>query len=200
MTSCYIRAWLIAITGSSSLPQGPILPSLREHFISDPPKTYQLPCAPAPSAPDPEKQPQTTGPGYTSYTLDLDGIFNGDVALPPGSEAFYSHRIFQCDPSGLPIWCPTCRNWKPDRAHHCSDNGRCARKLDHYCPWVGGVVAEPNFKFFVQFVFYGALYTFFTALICVIYTAEAHPNANPAWEVAIGLSILFCLFSMKQPD
>jgi len=30
--------------------------------------------------------------------------------------------------------------------------------MDHYCPWVGGIVGETSFKFFVQFTFYTAIY------------------------------------------
>jgi hypothetical protein len=47
-----------------------------------------------------------------------------------------------CETDGRPRWCSTCCNWKLDRAHHCSELQRCVRKMDHYCPWVGGIVAE----------------------------------------------------------
>ncbi|KAK5656508.1 hypothetical protein OQA88_4485 [Cercophora sp. LCS_1] len=30
--------------------------------------------------------------------------------------------------------------------------------MDHYCPWVGGIVGETSYKFFVQFTFYTAIY------------------------------------------
>lgn len=60
----------------------------------------------------------------------------------PGLEAFYSKDVFVCDYDGRPRWCSTCRNWKIDRAHHCSELERCVRKMDHYCPWVGGIVGE----------------------------------------------------------
>jgi len=53
----------------------------------------------------------------------------------PGLEEFYSRDVFVCEMDGRPKWCTECRCWKPDRAHHCSDVGRCVRKMDHFCPW-----------------------------------------------------------------
>lgn len=60
----------------------------------------------------------------------------------PGLEAFYSKDVFVCEVDGRPKWCSNCRQWKPDRASHSSELGRCVRKMDHLCPWVGGMVAE----------------------------------------------------------
>lgn len=62
----------------------------------------------------------------------------------PGLENFYTRDIFECTADGRPIWCSPCGAWKPDRAHHCSEIGRCVRKMDHFCPWVGGIVSETS--------------------------------------------------------
>ncbi|OLN86070.1 Palmitoyltransferase PFA5 [Colletotrichum chlorophyti] len=93
---------------------------------------------------DLESQPYFTGPDQ-----DPDS---------PGLEEFYSRDTFVCESDGRPKWCSECRNWKPDRAHHSSEVGRCVRKMDHFCPWVGGMVSETSFKFFAQFTFYCTLY------------------------------------------
>ncbi|KAK1730171.1 hypothetical protein CaCOL14_007936 [Colletotrichum acutatum] len=93
---------------------------------------------------DLESQPYFTGPDQ-----DPDS---------PGLEGFYSKDIFVCESDGRPKWCSECRNWKPDRAHHSSEVERCVRKMDHYCPWVGGMVSETSFKFFAQFTFYCTCY------------------------------------------
>jgi len=60
----------------------------------------------------------------------------------PGLERFYSKDIFVCHTDGRPRWCSACCNWKQDRASHCSEINRCVKKMDHYCPWVGGIVGE----------------------------------------------------------
>ena len=55
--------------------------------------------------------------------------------------------------NGKPIRCSYCLNWKPDRAHHCRDNGRCVRRTDHFCPWsVYRHVSHTNFLNYMQFL------------------------------------------------
>ncbi|KAJ0296157.1 hypothetical protein COL516b_011909 [Colletotrichum fioriniae] len=81
---------------------------------------------------DLESQPYFTGPDQ-----DPDS---------PGLEGFYSKDVFACESDGRPKWCSECRNWKPDRAHHSSEVERCVRKMDHYCPWVGGMVSETSIR------------------------------------------------------
>ncbi|PKS12051.1 hypothetical protein jhhlp_001347 [Lomentospora prolificans] len=76
----------------------------------------------------------------------------------PGLERFYSKDVFVCESDGRPKWCHDCGQWKPDRASHSREIERCVRKMDHYCPWVGGMVAENSFKFFAQFTFYAWLF------------------------------------------
>jgi palmitoyltransferase len=137
-----------------------------------------------------------------------DGLGGGEYEAPPKKvadwhsdadapwlEEFYRRDVFECEMDGRPRWCTECRCWKPDRAHHCSDVGRCVRKMDHFCPWyvgwflqlgydvlyqckdtdlrrVGGVVGENSFKFFIQFVFYSAIYSFFSLAVVANYLHE----------------------------
>lgn len=80
------------------------------------------------------------GPEYNtgaSMTLETSGIVAGSDNDPdsPGLELFYTKDVFVCDMDGKPKWCTQCANWKPDRAHHSKDCGRCIRKMDHFCPW-----------------------------------------------------------------
>ncbi|KAI1130995.1 DHHC palmitoyltransferase-domain-containing protein [Nemania abortiva] len=76
----------------------------------------------------------------------------------PGLESFYSRDAFVCESDGRPKWCSECCNWKQDRVHHSREIGRCVYRMDHYCPWAGGLIAENSFKFFVQFTTYTAIY------------------------------------------
>jgi palmitoyltransferase len=82
------------------------------------------------------------------------------------------YDAYICDYQGMPLWCNKCHNWKPDRAHHCKELGRCVRKMDHYCPWAGGIIGETTHKSFLQFVFYAAVYTLYTWLVVAIFLGD----------------------------
>ncbi|PHH74091.1 hypothetical protein CDD82_5111 [Ophiocordyceps australis] len=117
----------------------------------------------------------------------------------PGLEAFYSKDVFVCESDGRPRWCSLCHQWKPDRAHHASELGRCVRKMDHVCPWVGGVVSETSFNFFFHF-------TFYTTCLCSISIAAGayslhrqvlSASSIDAWAIVIiGIASLFGLFTL----
>ncbi|KAL3468634.1 DHHC palmitoyltransferase-domain-containing protein [Aspergillus heterothallicus] len=99
----------------------------------------------------------------------------GPIVLPwdtAGLEGFYKRDVFVCQPDGRPMYCSKCCHYKPDRTHHCREVDRCVRKMDHFCPWVGGVVSEKSFKFFIQFVFYTAVFCAFVLIVFAVFTAE----------------------------
>lgn len=118
--------------------------------------------------------------------------------LPFRVEDFWHKDVFVCNPDGRPSFCSACHNWKPDRSHHCSELNRCVMKFDHFCPWVGGVVSETSFKFFIQFTFYAALYTFQILVVSAYFFTERHRQTdflNAHWIVLIAVAGLFLLFS-----
>ncbi|KAJ5165212.1 Zinc finger DHHC-type palmitoyltransferase [Penicillium coprophilum] len=130
------------------------------------------------------------------------GSISTAVGIPVQSdgwlESFYTKDVFVCQEDGRPLWCSTCGQYKTDRAHHCRELGRCVRKMDHYCPWVGGVVSETSLKFFIQFVSYTAIFCTFVLIVSAYYTAEIRREtggANAYWCVCIGLSGLFAFFT-----
>ncbi|KAJ5461692.1 Palmitoyltransferase pfa5 [Penicillium daleae] len=126
--------------------------------------------------------------GGKAYQLDSLGL-----------ESFYTKDVFICQEDGRPPYCSSCCQFKTDRAHHCREVDRCVRKMDHFCPWVGGVVSETSFKFFIQFVVYTAIFCGYLLIVSAYYTAEIRRNtggANPNWAVCIGLSGLFGFFSV----
>ncbi len=138
-------------------------------------------------------------PGYPEGEASSNGAsFYPDLTAPAsGLENFYKKDIFVCQNDGRPIWCSTCLNWKPDRTHHCREVERCVRKMDHFCPWVGGIVSETNFKFFLQFVTYGTAYCIFVGIFMAIFVAEkkrADEQLNIHWILALAFAILFGLF------
>ncbi|TLD15352.1 zf-DHHC-domain-containing protein [Venturia nashicola] len=118
-----------------------------------------------PKGPAATKNQEKDGQGKT--LLDHAAILDGSLPPPPGIETFYAKDVFVCDSFGIPIHCSTCNNWKPDRTHHCSEVGRCVRRMDHFCPWVGGIVSETTMKYFLQFTFYASLFCGFTFSITV---------------------------------
>ena len=66
----------------------------------------------------------------------------GPASQAPGLELFYTKDVFVVESDGRPRWCPDCYAFKPDRSHHSSEMNRCVYKMDHYCPWVGGMIGE----------------------------------------------------------
>ncbi|KAJ5562698.1 hypothetical protein N7535_002856 [Penicillium sp. DV-2018c] len=134
---------------------------------------------------DVERGLKTTAGGSSDQT---------DVSLA----SFYTKNVFVCQEDGRPAWCSKCCQLKTDRAHHCRETGRCVRKMDHFCPWVGGIVSETSYKFFIQFVFYTAIFCSFTLIVSAYVTAESKRDTggvNPHWCVCIGLSGLFAIFT-----
>lgn len=105
---------------------------------------------------------------------------------------------YECDHQGLPLWCDKCHSFKPDRTHHSSQLGRCVQRMDHFCPWAGGIISATSHKFFVQLLFYGTLYTGFVLAVMAYYFAERRRelNSNPGtWIAALALGTIFFFFS-----
>ncbi|KAK0723720.1 DHHC palmitoyltransferase-domain-containing protein [Apiosordaria backusii] len=119
----------------------------------------------------------------------------------PGLERFYSKDVFVCNTDGRPRWCSSCCTWKVDRAHHCSELERCVKKMDHYCPWVGGVVGETSFKFFIQFTSYTALYcivVIVATVICLKSKLETGRGVDGLVIAALAISAFFGLFTFTM--
>ena len=69
------------------------------------------------------------------YGGGMTGSQPSHEAESRGLQRFYDKDVFVCEGDGRPTWCSTCMIYKPDRAHHCREVGRCVRKMDHFCPW-----------------------------------------------------------------
>lgn len=114
--------------------------------------------------------------------------------IPPGQSGVEKQSVssahleqkdaYVCDFEGTPLFCDKCRIFKPDRAHHCKELGRCVRRMDHYCPWAGGIIAETSHKFFMQGVFLGGLLMVYSLIVIAIFLAErsskvGDPDTSP---------------------
>jgi len=117
---------------------------------------------------------------------------------PTNLNEFLDKEIFVCESDGLPRYCNHCNCWKPDRSHHCSEVGRCVWRMDHFCPWVGGVVAETSYRYFYQVVVYGSLYCLFLIITLGILINERnqdHEGLDGRWISVLALACVFGFFS-----
>ncbi|KAF8429180.1 DHHC palmitoyltransferase-domain-containing protein [Tirmania nivea] len=117
--------------------------------------------------------------------------------LPKNLHEFYNLDAFICENDGLPRWCFHCNCWKPDRSHHCGELGRCVRKMDHFCPWVGGVVGETSFKFFYQTVCYGLVYCCYLLVVTAVMIQDRGTrgiSVPSTWLILLVLACFFLLF------
>ena len=112
-------------------------------------------------------------------------------------QEFWHKDVFLCNFDGRPPFCSHCYNFKPDRAHHCSELGRCVYKMDHFCPWVGGIVSETSFKYFIQFTFWTSCFTTHILIFTAYFFAERQRRdgfVNVHWILTIAFAGLFFIF------
>uniref|UniRef100_A0A0N5BTD3 Palmitoyltransferase n=1 Tax=Strongyloides papillosus TaxID=174720 RepID=A0A0N5BTD3_STREA len=55
-------------------------------------------------------------------------------------------------------YCYLCKCFKPDRARHCSSCGFCVLKFDHHCPYINTCINFSNYKYFINYIFYGSIF------------------------------------------
>jgi palmitoyltransferase len=70
--------------------------------------------------------------------------------------------------------------------------------MDHYCPWVGGVVSETNMKFFIQFTFYATVFCTFMAGVSIWAVRDRQMHGKgfiASWIAVIAMSLLFTLMA-----
>lgn len=182
VTTTYIRLLLVVAFDPGVVPLGPGASNKRRQRRRQRQRQRRLKSASQPD--DIEAQPYEPGPDN-----------NPDS---PGLERFYSKDVFVCDADGRPRYCSACRAWKPDRSHHSSEINRCVRKMDHYCPWVGGIISETSFKFFIQFTLYTSLYCA-VCLVASVLCLSRHISENVPLDgtviAIIALGAFFGLFT-----
>ncbi|CAD0114877.1 unnamed protein product, partial [Aureobasidium uvarum] len=119
------------------------------------------------------------------------------IHAAPTLESFHEQAFYECDESGQPLWCQRCKHWKPNRAHHSRMLDRCLLKFDHYCPWVGGYTTATNFKTFLLFSVYAAMFSLVTVISITIpwnHGAFDGHDVTGHLGATVGLGIFFvCL-------
>ncbi|KTW25882.1 hypothetical protein T552_03156 [Pneumocystis carinii B80] len=142
-----------------------------------------------------------TSPGYVPRFKDLKISSSNDIELrnhiTDQMRTFCLYDAYVCENDGFPRWCAICEVYKPDRAHHCSEVQRCVLKLDHFCPWVGGVIGFTRYKFFVLFIFYVTLICVFIICSCAPLIREYYimnGYVPGPWIGILALASFFTLF------
>ncbi|KAI0059591.1 zf-DHHC-domain-containing protein [Artomyces pyxidatus] len=92
-------------------------------------------------------------------------------------------------------WCRVCWAPKPERAHHCSQCGRCVLKMDHHCPWMGAkCIGHRTYAPFIHFLASVTLLSLYTAGIAIEGLWFAFHNALTIDETT-PLHMLFLAFA-----
>jgi len=71
--------------------------------------------------------------------------------------------------------------------------------MDHFCPWVGGIVAENSYKYFFQAVFWAMWYCLFLIVVFSFYIHDRNSQGmglEASWVVGLGLACLFAFFTV----
>ncbi|KAI9216983.1 DHHC palmitoyltransferase-domain-containing protein [Blastocladiella britannica] len=102
--------------------------------------------------------------------------------------------------NGEPRFCRKCAVPKPDRCHHCRICQRCVLKMDHHCPWVVNCIGYGNYKQFVLFLTYLALYCFsllaFTVPVCLEGLPLNNDDDLAAATLIIGVAFTSAIFGL----
>jgi len=91
---------------------------------------------------------------YLTITVDAGKVPSSfkDVESGNGKEG-----LVERSRGGATRYCEHCRQFKPDRAHHCRTCNRCFLKMDHHCPWSNSCVGYYNYKYYLLLLLYGFL-------------------------------------------
>ncbi|EFR00929.1 palmitoyltransferase pfa5 [Nannizzia gypsea CBS 118893] len=190
LVTTYLRLLSTVIFSPGYLPRGPQWSSSDKHGKRKGEKGHKRPDSS-------DREKTEVIPYATLGESNVNDEKNAHPFDTAGLEAFYMKDVFVCQQDGKPPWCSTCYQFKTDRSHHCSEVNRCVRKMDHFCPWVGGVVSETSFKFFIQFLFYAMLFVTFNGVVMAVFVAEHKKmfgTLNIHWMVVLASSGFFGLF------
>ncbi|KDQ06688.1 hypothetical protein BOTBODRAFT_167841 [Botryobasidium botryosum FD-172 SS1] len=147
---------------------------------------------PSPSKPPPahaKQQPQpfpsSRPSGTASPTSEMRPVFSRH----PSDTRVLAPESRYCNHDGIV---------KPMRTHHCRHCGACVLRYDHHCPWIGQCVGAFNYKFFVIFVLWAAIWCLWVLITLIISAAsrKGQENVDAQHIVVIALAGLFSLFTI----
>ena len=99
-------------------------------------------------------------------------------------------------------WCDVCKREVPDRCHHCILCERCIYKRDHHCFFMGVCIGYNNQKYFIFFILFMGIGTFYGLMMIVQYMNLLYGITfyGPQTFVAIFYETIFSLFKGKGPS
>lgn len=91
-------------------------------------------------------------------TFDLQPLYfkNTVDVMPDALENSRRIRFVESDGSTktyIQKYCTTCNIFRPHKAAHCNDCGRCILEKDHHCIWLSNCIGRNNSKMFYCFIF-----------------------------------------------
>jgi len=96
------------------------------------------------------------------------------------------------------VTCSRCTSIKPHLSHHCRVCNRCVSRMDHHCPWMNNCIGAGNLKYFILFLVYTFLLSFYSLILlgCNYFfcSDEDCEFTNPLLQVCRVLSVLSVLF------
>jgi hypothetical protein len=70
-------------------------------------------------------------------------------------------------------------SYKPPRAHHSNDLGRCVKRFDHVCPWTNAAIGLVNLKHFMLF----CLFVFLSSVLAILLIFSKYVSC-PSYNIA----------------
>lgn len=120
--------------------------------LTDPGRPTEAECKPCPehAATGPPTGPSTPAEPPGCFTRGSAGV----EPKHPGATA-----------PGAGRWCVPCRNFKPQRCHHCSVCDRCVLVMDHHCIFTNCCIGVNNRRHFFLFLIHLLIGLSFPVLI-----------------------------------
>lgn len=129
-----------------------------------------------------------TGSPLETFSVDHRSAHESESRHPSPRKMGEPRRIPQNPPLFDPaeLYCQRCQRPRPPRAHHCRRCGKCVLRMDHHCPWVGRCIGAQNYRFYINTVFWAAVFTTYTLVsIAVLFARGVRSQSPGGWARSI---------------